>query len=80
MFVHIVFKCINYKLCTDLGELPYLIYSTLIMISSFDQLVLRIFDCLLHSLKLSSPCYPFAIFDPQYSLTSSKYSFLDKCI
>jgi hypothetical protein len=25
MFVHIVFKCKHYKLCTNLGELPYFI-------------------------------------------------------
>jgi hypothetical protein len=29
--------------------------------------------CLLHSLKLPSLCHLFAIFDPQYGLTSYKY-------
>ena len=40
----------------------------------------RIFDCLLYLLKLSSPYYLFAIFDPQYSLNSFKYTSLDMCI
>jgi hypothetical protein len=37
------------------------------------------FDCSLHSLKVSSPCYLilFAIFDPQYSLVPSEYFPLD---
>ena len=30
--------------------------------------------------EASSPSYPFAIFDPQYSLISSEYSSLDTCI
>ena len=52
----------------------YLSYHDIFFLSNW------IFDCLLYSLKLSSPCYLCAIFDPQYSLTSFKYSSLDMCI
>ena len=55
-------------------------YFSLIMTSSFVQLVLRIFWLLASFVEVSSPCYLFAIFDPQYSLISSKYSSLDTCI
>ena len=60
----------------------FLISFRSLLLSYHDILFLsnRIFDCLLYLLKLSSPCYLCAIFDPQYSLTSFKYSSLDMCI
>jgi hypothetical protein len=53
----------------------------LIIISLFN-LFFGSFDCSLHSLEVSSPCYLilFAIFDPQYWLISFEFSNLHMCI
>ena len=53
---------------------PSLSYHDIFLLSNW------ILDCLLYLLKPSSPCYLCAIFDPQYSLNSFKYSSLDMCI
>jgi hypothetical protein len=52
----------------------------LLIISLFDSLF-ESFDCYLLLLKVYPSCHPFlfAIFDPQYSLISSKF-FLDLCM
>src|SRR6266480_577194 len=72
LFVHVPWGASSIYLERNFG---------LIIISLFN-LFFGSFDCFLHSLEVSSPCYLllFAIVDPQCSLVSFEYSSLDLCM
>ena len=74
------FLSIGIFLCPIGGFVFHLVSSLVQLVYSFVQLVLWFIWLLASYVEASSPCYLIAIFDPQYSLISSKYSSLDTCI